>query len=116
MSTTNTSVDQHLKTNQTVIRSLTTLEYLKNRKNKIPSVVGVGSTEITFGEDLSALKVAPGDQIKSLNGTYSGDVVSVQTAVGGNPLIVMDTAGTVAFANTDFIVMSGIGSGLYLRR
>ena len=61
------------------------------------------------------MKVAPGDQIKSLNGTYSGDVVSVQTAVGGNPLIVMDTAATVAFANTDFIVMSGIGSGLYLR-
>ena len=27
----------------------------------------------------------------------------------------MDTASTVAFANTDFIVMSGIGSGLYLR-
>ena len=27
----------------------------------------------------------------------------------------MDTAATVAFANTSFIVMSGIGSGLYLR-
>ena len=27
----------------------------------------------------------------------------------------MDTSATVAFANTDFIVMSGIGSGLYLR-
>ena len=84
-------------------------------RTRFQAVVGVGSTEITFGEDLSALKVAPGDQIKSLNGTYSGDVVSVQTAVGGNPLIVMDTASTVAFANTDFIVMSGIGSGLYLR-
>ena len=35
--------------------------------------------------------------------------------MGGNPLIVMDTAATVAFANTAFIVMSGIGSGIYLR-
>ena len=41
--------------------------------------------------------------------------MNVQTQVGGAPEIMMNAAATVAFANTDFIVMSGIGSGLYLR-
>ena len=84
-------------------------------RTRFQAVIGIGSTVISFGEDLNALKVAPGDQIKSINGTYSGNVTDVQTAIGGNPEITMDTAATVAFANTDFIVMSGVGSGLYLR-
>ena len=82
-------------------------------RTRFQAVIGIGSTEITFGEDLNALKVAPGDQIKSLNGTYTANVTDVPG--GGAPRIIMDAAATVAFANTDFIVMSGIGSGLYLR-
>ena len=82
-------------------------------RTRFQAAIGIGSTEINFGDDLSGLKVAPGDQIKSLNGTYTADVVDVPG--GGTQRIIMNAAATVAFANTDFIVMSGVGSGLYLR-
>ena len=76
--------------------------------------IGIGSTTIAFGSDLNTLKTAPGDTIRSLNGTYSGTIVSYATT-GGVAQIIMDTAATVAFANTAFQVMSGIDSGIYLR-
>ena len=76
--------------------------------------IGIGSTTIEFGADLNTLKTAPGDTIRSLNGTYSGTIVSYATT-GGVAQIIMDTAATVAFANTAFQVMSGIDSGIYLR-
>ena len=82
-------------------------------RTRFQAAIGIGSTEIHFGSDLSGLKVAPGDQIKSLNGTYTADVTDVPG--GGTQRIIMNAASTVAFANTDFIIMSGIGSGLYLR-
>ena len=76
--------------------------------------IGIGSTTIAFGSDLNTLKTAPGDTIRSLNGTYSGTIVAYATT-GGVAQIIMDTAATVAFANTAFQVMSGIDSGIYLR-
>ena len=54
-------------------------------RTRFQAVIGIGSTEITFGEDLNALKVAPGDQIKSLNGTYTANVTDVPG--GGAPRI-----------------------------
>tara|TARA_B100000900_G_scaffold230488_1_gene195726 strand:+ start:614 stop:3034 length:2421 start_codon:yes stop_codon:yes gene_type:complete len=83
-------------------------------RTQFNAAVGVGSTEISFGSDLNTLKTAPGDTIRSLNGSYSGTIVSYATT-GGLPVIIMDTAATVAFANTSFQVMSGIDSGIYLR-
>ena len=77
-------------------------------RTRFQAAIGIGSTEIHFGSDLSGLKVAPGDQIKSLNGTYTADVTDVPG--GGTQRIIMNAASTVAFANTDFIIMSGIGS------
>ena len=75
--------------------------------------VGIGSTLIPMGTDLDSEKIWYGDQIRSLNGTYVGNAIGFTTAVDN---IVMDTASTVAFANTTFIVMSGIGSGLTARK
>ena len=75
--------------------------------------VGIGSTLIPMGTDLDSTKIWYGDQIRSLNGTYIGNAIGFTTVVDN---IVMDTASTVAFANTTFIVMSGIGSGLTARK
>ncbi len=83
-------------------------------RQRFQASVGIGSTVIAYASDFSALKSGPGDQIKSLNGTYTGTIVSYATT-GGVGQIIMDTAATVAFANTDFLVMSGIDSGIYLR-
>ena len=83
-------------------------------RTQFKAAIGIGSTEVTFGSDFNTLKSAPGDTIRSLNGTYSGTIVSYATT-GGEAKVVMDTAATVAFANTSFQVMSGISSGLYLR-
>ncbi len=83
-------------------------------RTQFKAAIGIGSTEVTFGSDFNTLKSAPGDTIRSLNGTYSGTIVSYATT-GGEAKVVMDTAATVAFANTSFQVMSGIDSGLYLR-
>ena len=67
--------------------------------NSTGANIGIGSTTIEFGSDLNTLKTAPGDTIRSLNGTYSGTIVSYATT-GGVAQIIMDTAATVAFANT----------------
>ena len=83
-------------------------------RTQFKAAIGIGSTEVTFGSDFNTLKSAPGDTIRSLNGTYSGTIVSYATT-GGEAKVIMDTAATVAFANTSFQVMSGISSGLYLR-
>ena len=83
-------------------------------RTQFSAAIGIGSTTITFGSDFNTLKSAPGDTIKSLNGTYSGTIVSYATT-GGVAEIIMDTAATVAFANTSFIVKSGVDSGIYLR-
>ena len=69
---------------------------------------------ITFGTDLDTFKAHIGDQIKSLINTYNGNIVGYTTGIGDTKVI-MDTAATVAFANTDFIVSSGVGSGINLR-
>ena len=84
-------------------------------RTRFTAAIGIGSTEISFGDDFATIKSEPGDTIKSLNGTYSGTIVSLPS-FGGTQLVVMDTAATVAFANTSFIVMSGIDSGIYLRQ
>ena len=83
-------------------------------RTKFQAEIGLGSTTITFGADFNTLKSAPGDTIKSLNGTYSGTIVSYATT-GGLSNVIMDTQATVAFANTSFIVKSGVDSGIYLR-
>ena len=83
-------------------------------RTKFQAEIGLGSTTITFGADFNTLKSAPGDTIKSLNGTYSGTIVSYATT-GGLSNVIMDTQATVAFANTAFIVKSGVDSGIYLR-
>ena len=82
-------------------------------RTRFQATVGIGSTVIAYGSDLDPYKAHIGDQIKSQNGTYTGNVVGY-TTTGGN-FVIMDTAATVAFANTDFVVMSGIGSGINLR-
>ena len=83
-------------------------------RTRFQATVGIGSTMITFGTDLDTFKAHIGDQIKSLNNTFVGNIVGYTTGVGDTKVI-MDTASTVAFANTDFIVSSGIGSGINLR-
>ena len=52
-------------------------------RTRFTGAIGIGSTEITFGDDFNTLKSAPGDTIKSLNGTYSGTIVSYTTTGGG---------------------------------
>ena len=84
-------------------------------RQRFQATVGIGSTVIGYSGDFNALKSAPGDQIKSQNGTYTGTIVSY-AVTNGQGTIIMDTAATVAFANTDFLVKSGIDSGLYLRQ
>ena len=84
-------------------------------RTRFTAAIGIGSTVISFGDDFATIKSEPGDTIKSLNGTYSGTIVSLPS-FGGTQEVVMDTAATVAFANTSFIVMSGIDSGIYLRQ
>ena len=83
-------------------------------RTKFQAEIGLGATTISFGPDFNTLKSAPGDTIKSLNGTYSGTIVSYATT-GGLSNVIMDTQATVAFANTSFIVKSGVDSGIYLR-
>ena len=83
-------------------------------RTRFQATVGIGSTMITFGTDLDTFKAHIGDQIKSLNNTYNGNIVGYTTGIGDTKVI-MDTAATVAFANTDFIVSSGVGSGINLR-
>ena len=82
-------------------------------RTRFQATVGIGSTMIAFGTDLDTFKAHIGDQIKSLNGTYTGNIVGYPTDTDTN--VIMDTAATVAFANTDFIVSSGVGSGINLR-
>ena len=81
---------------------------------KFNATIGIGSTTISFGTDLDTYKSDPGDTIKSLNGTYSGKIVGYQ-GIGGTPEIIMDTTATVAFANTEFVIVSAASSGIYLR-
>jgi len=83
-------------------------------RQSFQATVGLGSTTIAYYGDFNALKSANGDTVRSQNGTYSGKIVEYAVQ-GGYGVLIMDTASTVAFANTDFQVMSGIGSGLYLR-
>ena len=83
-------------------------------RTKFQAEIGLGSTTITFGADFNTLKSAPGDTIKSLNGTYEGTIVAYATT-GGLSNVIMDTQAVVAFANTAFIVKSGVDSGIYLR-
>ena len=83
-------------------------------RQSFQATVGIGSTEIYYQGDFSALKSAGGDTVKSKNGTYSGKITDY-VVINNQGVLVMDTAATVAFANTDFLVMSGISSGLYLR-
>ncbi len=83
-------------------------------RQSFQATVGIGSTEIYYQGDFNALKSAGGDTVKSKNGTYSGTITNY-VVINNQGVLVMDTAATVAFANTDFQVMSGISSGLYLR-
>ena len=83
-------------------------------RTQFQAEIGLGSTTITFGPDFNTLKSAPGDTIKSLNGTYEGTIVAYATT-GGLSNVIMDTQAVVAFANTAFIVKSGVDSGIYLR-
>ena len=83
-------------------------------RTQFQAEIGLGATTITFGPDFNTLKSAPGDTIKSLNGTYEGKIVSYATT-GGLSNVIMDTQAVVAFANTAFIVKSGVDSGIYLR-
>ena len=88
----------------------------KIERTRFQANVGLGSTMIAFGEDLNTQKVSFGDEIKSVNGTYSGTVIGFTTEGAAQQAVIMDTAASVAFANTDFIVKSGIDSGLTLRQ
>ena len=83
-------------------------------RTQFQAEIGLGSRTITFGADFNTLKSAPGDTIKSLNGTYEGTIVAYATT-GGLSNVIMDTQAVVAFANTAFIVKSGVDSGIYLR-
>ena len=83
-------------------------------RQSFQATVGIGSTTIFYQGDFNALKSAGGDTVRSKNGTYSGKITDY-IVVNNQGVLVMDTAATVAFANTDFQVMSGISSGLYLR-
>ena len=83
-------------------------------RTRFTGAIGIGSTVISFGPDFDTFKSAPGDTVKSLNGTYSGAIVSYATT-GGVAEIIMDTSATVAFANTAFVVVSAASSGIYLR-
>ena len=83
-------------------------------RQSFQATVGIGSTTIFYQGDFNALKSAGGDTVRSKNGTYSGKITDY-VVINNQGVLVMDTAATVAFANTDFQVMSGIGSGLYLR-
>ncbi len=73
--------------------------------------VGAGSTIVTF-TSFDNRYVTFGDQIKSLNGTFTANVIGFTTAA--NPGVIVDSAASVAFANTSFIIKSGIGTGLEL--
>ena len=83
-------------------------------RQSFQATVGIGSTTIFYQGDFNALKSAGGDTVRSKNGTYSGKITDY-VVINNQGVLVMDTAATVAFANTDFQVMSGIGSGIYLR-
>ena len=81
-------------------------------RTRFQATIGIGSTTIDFGSDLDTYKAHIGDQIKSVNGTYTGNIVGYSTVFNR---VIMDTSATVSFANTDFVVSSGVGSGINLR-
>ena len=84
------------------------------QRTSFTGAIGIGSTTLSFAANFDTFKSAPGDTVKSENGTYSGTIVSYATT-GGAAEIIMDTSATVAFANTTFVVVSAASSGLYLR-
>lgn len=73
--------------------------------------VGAGSTIITL-TSLDSNYVTFGDQLKSENGTYTTNVLGFGT---DGTTVIVDSAAPVSFANTSFIVKTGIGTGLLLR-
>ena len=85
-------------------------------RTRFQATVGIGSTMIGFGADLDNTKIAFGDKVKSVNGNYEGTVIGFTTEGDSTTAVIMDVAASVSFANTDFIVKSGIGSGLSLRQ
>ena len=85
-------------------------------RTRFQATVGIGSTMIGFGADLDNTKIAFGDKVKSVNGNYEGTVIGFTTEGDSTTAVIMDVAASVSFANTDFIVKSGIGSGLTLRQ
>ena len=85
-------------------------------RTRFQANVGLGSTMVVFGDDLNTLKVSIGDQIKSINGTYTGNVIGFTTDGAPQQAVIMDTAASVAFASTDFIVKSATTTGLTLRQ
>tara|TARA_B100000902_G_scaffold44867_1_gene52453 strand:- start:5303 stop:7732 length:2430 start_codon:yes stop_codon:yes gene_type:complete len=85
-------------------------------RTRFQATVGIGSTMIGFGADLDNTKIAFGDKVKSINGNYEGTVIGFTTEGDSTTAVIMDVAASVSFANTDFIVKTGIGSGLTLRQ
>tara|TARA_B100001142_G_scaffold330324_1_gene398125 strand:+ start:1751 stop:4180 length:2430 start_codon:yes stop_codon:yes gene_type:complete len=85
-------------------------------RTRFQATVGIGSTMIGFGADLDNSKIAFGDKVKSVNGNYEGTVIGFTTEGDSTTAVIMDIAASVSFANTDFIVKTGIGSGLTLRQ
>jgi len=78
---------------------------------RFTATVGAGSTIVAL-DSLDGRYIGPGDQLKSLNGTYTTEVIGFST--GTTPAVIVNSAAPVAFANTSFIVKTGIGSGLLL--
>jgi hypothetical protein len=85
-------------------------------RTRFQATVGIGSTLIGFGADLDNTKIAFGDKVKSVNGNYEGTVIGFTTEGDSTTAVIMDVAASVSFANTDFIVKTGISSGLTLRQ
>jgi hypothetical protein len=75
------------------------------------ATVGAGQTVISL-TSLDTTYVTFGDQLKSENGTYTANVIGFSTSVVNG--VIVDLAAPVAFANTSFIVKTGIGTGLLL--
>ena len=80
-------------------------------RNRFGGSVSSGSSIVTF-DSFDSRYVTFGDELKSLNGTLTANVVGFTTAA--NPGVILDQTAGVGMANTTFIIKSGIGTGLLL--
>ena len=87
----------------------------KIERTRFQANVGLGSTMISFGEDLNTQKVSFGDEIKSVNGTYSGTVIGFTTEGATNSLSSW-TLQHLLHSLTQTSLLRGIDSGLTLRQ